>query len=538
MWLYIGIVLIVAVLIWKFVIAGTRSTPPPEFSRNITFSSAPKLVVNANKKQVKEKKEGQVGVKVFFGSQTGTAEDFANTLVEEGNSYNFFAEICDLEDYATDDLENEQFAIFVLATYGEGEPTDNAKEFYEWLMSEEREPGSLSNLKYTVFGLGNKTYEQFNAVARKVDTRLEELGAKRVFEKGEGDDDSSLQEDFDAWKGRLWEPVCTHFGIEFKSAATIAKPSYTINVQAPDVKHTTMNAWNIKGFNRNIIDVKNPVLCKVTVNRELHTSKSDRSCRHIEIELHPKMKYTPGDHIGIFPENDENEVREWIKYFDLDPNQLVTVTSEEAPNRPLLGPCTIQRILTNFVDITSPPKKKLLQVLAALYTSDENEQKKIEELGSSTERGWEVYNEYIKNPQRTLIEFLKDFPSCKPAFNHILELAPHLQPRYYSISSSIKENPTSVHVTAVLVSYKTGTGRLHNGLCTTYLSKQSPADGKEYFVPCFIRTSTFRLPRNPELPIIMVGPGTGLAPFRGFLQERKHCEFYFHFSFLFSFCMY
>ena len=278
--------------------------------------------------------------------------------------------------------------------------------------------------------------------------------------------------------------------------------------------------------------MKNPVLCKVTVNRELHTSKSDRSCRHIEIELHPKMKYLPGDHIGIFPENDENEVREWIKYFELDPNQVVTVTSEEAPNRPLLGPCTIQRILTNFVDITATPKKKLLQVLAALYTSDENERKKIEELGSSTERGWETYNDYFKNPQRTLLEFLKDFPSCKPAFNHILELAPHLQPRYYSISSSMKENSTSVHVTAVLVSYKTGTGRLHNGLCTTYLSKQSPAEGKEYFVPCFIRTSTFRLPRNPELPVIMIGPGTGLAPFRGFLQERKHCKISILFLFL------
>lgn len=101
MWLYIGILLIVAVLIWKFVIAGPRNTPPPEFSRNITFSSAPKLVVNANKKEVKVKKEGQIGVKVFFGSQTGTAEDFASTLVEEGNSYNFFTEIRDLEDYST-----------------------------------------------------------------------------------------------------------------------------------------------------------------------------------------------------------------------------------------------------------------------------------------------------------------------------------------------------------------------------------------------------------------------------------------------------
>ena len=89
-----------------------------------------------------------------------------------------------------DDLADEQFAIFVLATYGEGEPTDNAKGFYEWLLSDEREPGELKNLKYTVFGLGNKTYEQFNAVARKVDTRLEELGASRIFEKGEGDDDS------------------------------------------------------------------------------------------------------------------------------------------------------------------------------------------------------------------------------------------------------------------------------------------------------------------------------------------------------------
>jgi len=520
MWAYIIALVVVVVGIWKFFLSGPKQ---PSYNTNsIKFEPAKKITnLSSLRKEKPTKKQGQISVRFLFGSQTGTAEDFANILAEEATANNFFTEVTDLEDYDTDDLEEEELVIFLLATYGEGEPTDNAREFYEWIMDDEREEGSMSKVKYTVFGLGNKTFEHFNEIARKVDKRMEELGAERIFPLGEGDDDAGLQEDFDHWKANLWEKVCSALGIEFKETSAVVEQTYEMVVCPENVKLSTSSTWYTKGVNRDVIDSKNPALCRVSVNRELCRGALDRSCKHIEIELPENLSYNPGDHIGIFPENDPEEVNRWIERFKLDRNQVVKLVRKDEPNRPLLGPCTIERVLTSFVDILAPPRKKLLNALGVLYTSDEAEKERLLELGSSSEQGWKEYNDFIKNSCRTLLEVLDEFPSCSPSFVHMLELTPPLQHRFYSISSSFKAVPKQVHVTAVLVNYQTSTGRLHKGICTNWLDTKKPESG-EHLLPCFIRSSTFRLPSNPATPIIMIGPGSGIAPFRGFLQERQH----------------
>mmetsp|Transcript_2827 Transcript_2827/g.4034 ORF Transcript_2827/g.4034 Transcript_2827/m.4034 type:complete len:642 (+) Transcript_2827:49-1974(+) len=521
MWIYVLAFLITAIVAWK-ILFGSNGEKKPAFSpAEIKFDPAPKIGLSAIKKEVKVKKPGQIGVKVVFGSQTGTAEDFAQTIAEEAASYDFFSEVVDIETLEMDDLAEEEFVIFMLATYGEGEPTDNAKEFYDALMDENCQ--EFPSLKYTIFGLGNKTYEFYNAVARRFDERLTQLGAESVFPLGEGDDDCSLQEDFDNWRRKLWEPICSKFGVEFKSVAQVIKPTYILKKHDASVKQSTLVTWNTKGINRNVVDVKHPVMCKVLVNRELHSPGSDRSCLHLEIELQEKMKYTAGDHVGIYPENNIADVREWLDYFELDENEIISVVSEDAPSRPLVGPCSTFRLLSNFVDLYAIPKKKLLQALA-IYTDDEEEKKRLELLGSSDDNGWAEYNDYIKNCQRTVMELLKDFPSCKPSFIHVVELIPPTKPRYYSISSSPKQHPNSVHVTAVVLEYKTGTGRTHKGVCTNWMSEKQISDIAVHNLPCFIRASSFRLPKDPKTPIIMIGPGTGIAPFRGFIQDRKHTE--------------
>uniref|UniRef100_A0A8W7PZM8 NADPH--hemoprotein reductase n=1 Tax=Anopheles coluzzii TaxID=1518534 RepID=A0A8W7PZM8_ANOCL len=136
-----------------------------------------------------------------------------------------------------------------------------------------------------------------------------------------------------------------------------------------------------------------------------------------------------------------------------------------------------------------------------------------------------MYPEWVQDSCRNIVHVLEDIPSCHPPIDHVCELLPRLQPRYYSISSSSKLHPTTVHVTAVLVKYETKTGRLNKGVATTFLAEKHPNDGEPApRVPIFIRKSQFRLPPKPETPVIMVGPGTGLAPFRGFIQERDHCK--------------
>lgn len=144
-------------------------------------------------------------------------------------------------------------------------------------------------------------------------------------------------------------------------------------------------------------------------------------------------------------------------------------------------------------------------------------------MSSTTPEGKAQFHEWVQNGCRNIVHILEAIKSCKPPIDHLCELLPRLQPRYYSISSSSKLHPTTVHVTAVLVNYETPTGRINKGVATTFMANKTP-DAENSRVPVFIRKSQFRLPTKTETPIIMIGPGTGLAPFRGFIQERDLCR--------------
>lgn len=173
-------------------------------------------------------------------------------------------------------------------------------------------------------------------------------------------------------------------------------------------------------------------------------------------------------------------------------------------------------MLLSYIDLLALPSKSLLKFLTQ-NTHDEKEKLKLSDI---MERD---YNDYIFVHQRTLLEVLKAFPSIKPPLGHLLELLPRLSHRLYSISSSLLACPNQVHVTAIVTKYETKAKRIHLGVCTTWLAdaKQIP-NGTENLpkVPIFLRASGFSLPKEPTTPIIMIGPGTGLAPFRGFLQHR------------------
>lgn len=186
---------------------------------------------------------------MFYGSQTGTAEDFASRIAKECLSYGLNAMVADIEEYDMNNLDRipkNHLAVFCLATYGEGEPTDNAIEFWEFLFDEAMGPEfsqsldgqdekPLSNLNYVVFGLGNKTYEHFNAVARKVDARLQGLGATRIGDRGEGDDDANIEEDFLTWKETMWLDACSAFGLKKSDEADVIRPpQYMVNELSSD----------------------------------------------------------------------------------------------------------------------------------------------------------------------------------------------------------------------------------------------------------------------------------------------------------------
>jgi len=501
---------VVGAAIWWYL----KSSPTPPPAKPITKQAIPPSK-QAKKFDMRQSNESEYKqkCKIFFGSQTGTAEDFSRKLASEAKKYKIGAQVVDLEMFEPEELSAESFVIFCVATYGEGEPTDNARTFYEWIMDESRPKDLLKGLKFTVFGLGNKTYEHYNAIARRFDKRLEELGGERVFKKGEGDDDSSLEDDFAAWKKELWPELCKTFGIEGINEDDSMEARFKIVWHQEGAIKSFPKFLPKKAGGGLTYDAKNPYISKIKVNKELHTEHSDRSCRHIEFEIPRNVNYEPGDHLGIFPTNDSKIVEELTARLGVEPTKIFSLVSLEN-NRPAVGPCTVRQAFLQWYDITNPPRKSVLKVLSR-FTTDENEKKRLMELCDESKP--EPYASYIKDSFRNILEILNEFRSINIPFEVLLEALPRLNPRYYSISSSPKAHQGFVHVTAVVVQFKTLTGRIHNGVCTNYLAQLNPGDE----VPVFVRKSSFKLPKQPSVPIVMVGPGTGLAPFRGFIHERK-----------------
>uniref|UniRef100_A0A1B0ABZ7 NADPH--cytochrome P450 reductase n=1 Tax=Glossina pallidipes TaxID=7398 RepID=A0A1B0ABZ7_GLOPL len=520
------LVILIAGGTWYF----TRNRTKPE-EQGRTYSIQPTTVSTAAVTEnsfIKKLKASGRSLVVFYGSQTGTAEEFAGRLAKEGIRYRLKGmvadpEECDMEELLQlKDISNS-LAVFCLATYGEGDPTDNAMEFYEWITNGDAD---LTGLNYAVFGLGNKTYEHYNKVAIYVDKRLEELGATRVFELGLGDDDANIEDDFITWKDRFWPAVCDNFGIEGSGEEVLIRQFRLLehnDVQLDRIYTGEVARLHSLQNQRPPFDAKNPFLAPILINRELHKG-GNRSCMHIELDIEgSKMRYDAGDHVAMYPINDKDLVEKLGLLCNADLDlvfSLINTDTDSSKKHPFPCPTTYRTALTHYLEIAAIPRTHILKELAE-YCSDENDKQFLRSMASITPEGKEKYQSWVQDACRNIVHILEDITSCKPSIDHVCELLPRLQPRYYSISSSSKLYPTKVHITAVLVQYKTPTGRINKGVATTYLKAKNPEEG-EVKVPVFIRKSQFRLPTKPEIPIVMVGPGTGVAPFRGFIQERQH----------------
>nr|CCA13989.1 NADPHcytochrome P450 reductase putative [Albugo laibachii Nc14] len=522
-------------------------------------------------------------VVVLFGSQTGTAEAFAATLHQEGSSKEIPILNYDLEEYdAKVCLAQEIFVILVVATYGEGNPTDNAVEFAEFIKQLQKvDHKPLKNVSYTVFGLGNRQYEHYNAMGRSIDKQMELAGARRLYRYGEGDDDQNIENDFEEWKKKLWSTllgnpqVCKELGLsghdtmeDANAKSAIVSCDYSITKCSQPSKidqeklsetHTNASPYAIKASNKYFFQSTS---AKVIQKQELCASTANRSILHLEIDLKgTELAYQTADNLAILPENawaNVERLANRLKY-DLDEWVIVKPNTRNGGSTcqdiPFPSPCQVATILTRYLDISNAPRKRALKKLAE-FAQSQVENEKLVELASRN--GKELYQKWILEEHRSFVDVLEAFPSIHIPLEALLDIVPFINPRFYTISSSRLAHPDRIHVTLSVLQTPQTDGRIFDGVCSSYLSQltipESRHDDKKKrqsrpgeqgskqprqwpHIRVFVRESKFRLPENSTTPIILIGPGTGIAPMRAFLHERLkqqelgypigHTELYF-----------
>ncbi|MGG1396883.1 assimilatory sulfite reductase (NADPH) flavoprotein subunit [Bacillus salipaludis] len=414
-------------------------------------------------------------VTILYGSQSGNAKGLANKAAKtlEGNGY--LVTLSSMSDYKPNNLKKVQNLLIVVSTHGEGDPPDNAMTFHEFLHSK-RAP-KLEGLQFSVLALGDSSYEFFCQTGKQFDDRLEELGGTRLYPRFDCD------VDFDEPAAEWLEGVLSSLK-DVQGAGSAEVPAAAALETAESVYSRT-----------------NPFKAEVLDNINLNGRGSNKETHHLELSLEGSgLTFEPGDSLGVYPENDPALVEQLLNELKWSSEDQVTVKQSDVR--------TLQEALRSYYEITTLTKP-LLEKIAPLSTNEG-----LKELVAPGNE--ENLKEYING--RDLLDLVRDFGPWGNSAQEFVSVLRKIPVRLYSIASSLAANPDEVHLTIGAVRYEAN-GRERKGVASTYVAERlEPGDHVSVFVQ---QNENFKLPKNPETPIIMVGPGTGVAPFRSFIQERE-----------------
>ncbi|KAF2016963.1 cytochrome P450 [Aaosphaeria arxii CBS 175.79] len=441
----------------------------------------------------------KVPLTVLYGSNSGTCESLAQRVATDAPSHGFRATKVDCLDSLKGNLPTDQAVVIITASY-EGQAPDNASHFVAWLEGSKKEESPLKNVAYTVFGCGHKDWTQtYHRIPKLVDAAMADLGGERVAEIGLADvSQNQVFTDFEHWEDHvLWPSLTKKYNV-----AAQDKDESAVNAQ---VKISTPRASTLRQNVQPGLVTEAKILTKDTFDKQAK--------KHLEIRLPEGTTYSAGDYLVVLPINPKENVNRAMRRFQLPTDAHLEITTEGPTALPTNTSLSAYEILSSYVELQQPATKRSLHVLAA-STTDEQTKSALEKLAD------EDFAQEINAKRVSVLDLLERFPSIDLPIGTFLTLMPPMRVRQYSISSSPLWKADHVTLTFSVLHKNALSGQgTHIGVASTYLAALEKGDT----VHIAVRPShaAFSLPSDLETtPIIGVAAGTGLSPFRAFVQER------------------
>lgn len=414
-------------------------------------------------------------ITLLYGSETGNAQGLAEIFEERLSNIGHNVTLKAMDEFKPKNLKNVEDLFIITSTQGEGDPPDNAAELHEFIHG--RKAPKLEGVRFSVLALGDQTYEFFCQTGKDFDKKLEELGAERLYERVDCDVD--YEEDAEKWMANVINTI----------------DSAPEGTQSEQVVSESIKSAKEKKYSK-----ANPYQAEVLENINLNGRGSNKETRHIEFLLDNfGEEYEVGDCLVVLPQNDPALVELLMSTLGWDPGDQIQI-SEDGDT------ISLEEALTSYFEITKLTRPLLQN--AAAYFDNEALEDKVQD------------SEWIQNyiEGRDFIDLLNDFPPEELEPENLYQILRKLPPREYSISSSYQSLPDEVHITVGAVRYNTH-GRDRSGVCSVQFAERiQPGDT----VPIYLkRNPNFKFPKDGDTPVIMIGPGTGIAPFRAHMQERE-----------------